>query len=142
MDEGSVMIVVATDAPLAHRELSRLAGRAFLGVARTGSSMSHGSGDYAVAFSTRPYPEPRASVAGAAAGRDDGEAAARARIRDGAVLSTLFEAVVEATEEAVLNSLFRATTVTGRGGRTAEALPVDEVLELLRRRGMLEGGGR
>lgn len=141
-DEGSVMIVVATDAPLAHRELARTAERAFLGIARTGSSMSHGSGDYAIAFSTRPYPEGEdAGDAARGAGGGTGRREAAARVRDGRVLSALFEATVEATEEAALNSLFRATTVTGRGGRTAEALPLEEVLDLLRRRGALEAGG-
>ncbi len=113
---GSVMIVVATDAPLAHRALQRLAERTFLGIARTGSWSSHGSGDYAVAFSTRPHGDPPE------------------RVRDGSTLSSLFRAAVEATEEAALNSLFRATTVTGRDGHTAEALPLDRVLEVLERR--------
>lgn len=118
---GSVMIVVATDAPLAHGELRRLAERTFLGIARTGSWSSHGSGDYAVAFSTRPYGDPPR------------------RIRDGATLSSLFRAAVEATEEAALNSLFRATTVAGRDGHTAEALPVERVREILEERGALDG---
>jgi len=120
---GSVMIVLATDAPLVHRELQRLAFRTFLGVARTGSTMEHGSGDYAVAFSTRPY-------------------GSAERVRDGETLSALFRAAVEATEEAVLNSLFRATTVTGRGGHTAEALPLEEVRRILNRHRMLEEGER
>lgn len=119
---GSVMIVVATDAPLAHGELARLARRAFLGVGRTGSWMSHGSGDYAIAFSTRTW------VGGGP------------RLRDGEVLSGLFRATVEATEEAALNSLFRATTVSGHRGRTAEALPVDRVVEIMRRHGLLREG--
>ncbi|MFQ5677881.1 MAG: P1 family peptidase [Gemmatimonadota bacterium] len=116
-DGGSVMIVVATDAPLAHRELQRLAYRAFLGIARTGSFMSHGSGDYAIAFSTSSAPSRR----------------------DPRLLSSLFEAVVEATEEAVLNSLLRATTVKGFRGHEAQALPVERVLELLRRAGRRHG---
>ncbi len=116
---GSVMIVVATDAPLAHNELRRLAERTFLGIARTGSWSSHGSGDYAIAFSTRPHGDPPA------------------RVRDGRALSALFRAAAEATEEAALNSLFRATTVTGRDGHTAEALPLGPVLEALEERGML-----
>lgn len=110
--DGSVMIVLATDAPLAHRELERLAVRTFLGLARTGSYMSHGSGDYAIAFST---------------------AAGPAR-RDGRVMSALFEAAVEATEEAVVNSLFKATSVTGHRGRSTRALPLGPVLEILGRR--------
>lgn len=109
------MIILATDAPLAHRELERLARRTFLGLARTGSTMSHGSGDYAIAFSTSAT-EPR---------------------RDGRLLSALFAAAVEATEEAVLNSLFGATAVTGFRGNRAEALPVDRTIELLRRMGAL-----
>jgi len=111
--EGSVMIVVATDAPLAHRELERLGRRTFLGISRTGSSMSHGSGDYALAFST------------------DRESR---RITRGGVMSDLFEATVEATEEAALNSLFAATTVRGHRG-TARALPIERVLEIMRSHG-------
>lgn len=117
--DGSVMIVLATDAPLAHRELQRLALRAFLGIARTGSSMSHGSGDYAIAFSTSGEPP----------------------LADGGTLSDLFLAAVEATEEAVINSLLRATAVTGFRGRRVEALPVERVLDILRAHGRLEPGG-
>ena len=113
--DGSVMIVIATDLPLAHRELDRVADRAFMGIARTGSYMSHGSGDYAIAFST-----------------DEGAA-----VRDGRSLSRVFEAVVEATDEAVINSLFGATSVTGHGGRTVEALPLEPTLRLLREAGVL-----
>ncbi len=116
--DGSVMIVIATDLPLAHRELERLASRAFLGVARTGSYMAHGSGDYAIAFSTGEAPP----------------------VRDGADLSRMFEAVVEATEEAVVNSLFRATTVRGYRGHTARALPLGPTLEILRSAGALAPG--
>ncbi|MFQ5688695.1 MAG: P1 family peptidase [Gemmatimonadota bacterium] len=115
---GSVMIVVATDAPLVHRELQRVAVRTFLGVARTGSHMAHGSGDYAIAFSTVREGAPR---------------------RDGALLSALFEATVEATEEAVLNSLFEATTVRGYRGHEAIALPLEPTLKILRRYGRLGG---
>lgn len=110
---GSVMIVVATDAPLPHRALERLAERTFTGIARTGSYMSHGSGDYAIAFSTHRGP---------------------ARDLDGRELTGLFIAAAEATEEAVLNSLFRAVTVEGFHG-TAEALPIDEVLRVMEDRG-------
>jgi len=121
---GSCMIVVATDAPLSPRDLKRLAARAVFGLARTGSSYSNGSGDYAIAFSTAPEVRVR-----------HGETAPRARIllpTDG--LSPLFEAALEATEEAVYNSLFRATTVTGNG-ETAEAIPIDRVVEVLKRYG-------
>jgi len=118
------MIVVATDAPLSPRDLKRLAARAVFGLARTGSSYSHGSGDYAIAFSTASEARVR-----------HGEATPRARLLlPGEALSPLFEAALEATEEAVYNSLFRATTVTGNGG-TAEAIPIDRVIEVLRRYG-------
>jgi D-aminopeptidase len=121
---GSCMIVVATDAPLSPRDLKRLAARAVFGLARTGSSYSHGSGDYAIAFSSAPEARVRY-----------GETAPRARLLlPGEALSPLFEAALEATEEAVYNSLFRATTVTGNGG-TAEAIPIDRVVDVLRRYG-------
>src|SRR2546425_8081306 len=123
-EAGSCMIVVATDAPLSPRDLERLVARAVFGLARTGSSYSHGSGDYAIAFSSAPEARVR-----------HGEAAPRTRLLlPGEALSPLFEAALEATEEAVYNSLFRATTVTGNGG-TAEAIPIDGVVEVLRRYG-------
>ena len=121
--DGSCMLVVATDAPLDSRDLRRLAARAVFGLARTGSSYSNGSGDFAIAFSTSPEMRSRFN-----------ETAARAR----AVLPTdatspLFEAALEATEEAVYNSLFQATTVRSAIG-TAEAIPVERVRELLGKR--------
>lgn len=130
---GSVMIVVATDAPLVHRELDRLAHRAFHGIARTGSWMSHGSGDYAIAFSVAGPEPPGAEQAGGARAAEGGatERELRTGLTDGGVLSRLFQATVEATEEAALNSLFRATTVRGWRGHRAEALPVDRVLRVL-----------
>ncbi len=122
--DGSIMIVVATDAPLDPRALERLAQRAFLGVARTGSWMANGSGDFAVAFATaaevRRGPLARGELL-----------RAPARTVATQALSPLFQAVVEAAEEAVLNSLFRATTVRG-ATFTAEALPVDSVMAVLR----------
>lgn len=121
--DGSCMIVVATDAPLDARDLRRLAARAVFGLARTGSSFSNGSGDYAIAFSTAATVRTR-----------HGERAPRTQSPlppDG--LSPLFQAALEATEEAVYNSLLRATAVTGNG-RTVEALPVERVRELLARR--------
>lgn len=121
---GSCMIVVATDAPLSPRDLKRLAARAVFGLARTGASYSNGSGDYAIAFSSAPEVRVR-----------HGETALRPRIllpTDG--LSPLFQAALEATEEAVYNALFRATTVTGNG-HTAEAIPVDRVVDVLKRYG-------
>lgn len=121
--DGSIMIVVATDAPLDPRGLERLAQRAFLGVARTGSPMTNGSGDFALAFSTAPGAR-RAPLAPHQLTRTAETVANDAQ-------SPLFEAVVEATEEAILNSLFRAEAVRGPRG-TVDALPLDSVLPLLR----------
>jgi len=127
--DGSVMIVVATDAPLGSRNLERLAARSIIGLARTGSSMSNGSGDFVLAFSTAPAA--RRPVGGATA------AGARALEElDNEAMSGLFQAVAEATEEAIYNSLFRATTVAGHRG-TVEALPLDQVLPVLERYGAL-----
>jgi D-aminopeptidase len=122
--DGSCMIVVATDAPLDARDLRRLAARAVFALARTGSSFSNGSGDYAIAFSTSPEMRTR-----------HGESAPRPRaVLPTEGVSALFEAVLEATEEAVYNSLFRATTVSSRG-QTVEALPLDRVRAILRKYG-------
>jgi D-aminopeptidase len=118
--DGSCMIVVATDAPLDARDLKRLAARAVFGLARTGSSFSHGSGDYAIAFTTSEALRTRSG---------DGSAQARTILPSEGV-SPLFQAALEATEEAVYNSLFRATTVTGNG-RTVEAIPLDRIRALL-----------
>ena len=122
--DGSCMIVVATDAPLDARDLKRLAARAVFGLARTGSSFSHGSGDYAIAFSTALNMRTRSG---------EREPATRSILPSDGV-SPLFQAALEATEEAVYNSLFRATTMTGNG-RTIDAIPVDRVRELLAARG-------
>lgn len=126
--KGSCMIVVATDAPLDARQLRRLAKRALIGLGNTGSSMSHGSGDYVIAFSTAI--SPRVSK-----GRIEFEAGERLRDEH---LSPLFQAVVEATEEAIYNSLLKATTTTGIDGHTVEALPIEEVKEILQRYGRLK----
>lgn len=115
--DGSIMIVVATDAPLASRNIKRLARRALAGLARTGSSMSNGSGDYVIAFST--------VVTGL-----------KEEVRNDD-MSPLFQAVIEATEEAIYNSLFAATTVTGYRG-TTEALPREATLEILQRYGVIK----
>jgi len=112
--EGSIIMVVATDAPLDHRALMRLAARTIWGLARTGSNGSHGSGDYAISFSTARGVAPLAPEA----------------------VAPLFDAVIEATEEAIYNSLFRARTMSGNG-RTVEALPIEPVKEILRRYGAL-----
>ena len=119
--DGSIMIVVATDAPLSDRNLERVASRAIMGLSRTGSSASNGSGDYVIAFSTH------ASVRRAF----DAERLSTQELANEET-SALFQATVEATEEAIYNSLFKATTVTG-SGRTVEALPIDRVREILRR---------
>ena len=120
--DGSCMIVVATDAPVDARDLKRIAARAVFGLARTGSSFSNGSGEFAIAFSSAPGLRTRF-----------GSTATQARTllpADG--ISPLFEAALEATEEAVYNSLLRATTVKSRFG-TADALPVDQVRDILKR---------
>jgi D-aminopeptidase len=121
--DGSCMIVVATDAPLTARDLKRLAARAVFGLARTGSSYSNGSGDFAIAFSTAPSARIRAS----------GNAPAKYEALPTDALSPLFQMALEATEEAVYNSLLRATTVQSRYGK-AEAIPIDRLRTILDRR--------
>lgn len=124
--DGSCVLVVATDAPLTSRNLGRLARRALAGMARTGAAGSHGSGDYAIAFSTA---ESVRIPHGAGAGEPPGTLALEV-LPDDAV-SPLFLAATEAAEEAILNSLFRATTMEGAGGRVVEALPLDRIRRLL-----------
>lgn len=123
--DGSIMIVVATDAPIDSRNLERLATRAFAGAARTGSSFSNGSGDYAVAFSTAA--EVRRPL--------DSASYKPVELSNNA-MSPLFQGVAEATEEAIYNSLLRANTVTG-SGRTIEAIPIDKVIAILRKYSVL-----
>jgi D-aminopeptidase len=123
--DGSIMIVVATDAPLSDRNLKRLASRALMGLARTGSVAGNGSGDYVISFSTAP----------AVRRQRDAARLSTTEIGNTEELSGLYEAVIEATEEAIYNSLFRATTVTGKGG-TVEAIPIDRVREILARYGI------
>ncbi len=127
--DGSCMIVVATDAPLEARQLERLAKRALLGLGAVGSPMTHGSGDYVIAFSTDE------SVR--IAYRSTENTRTRAVLRDEA-LSPLFQAVREATEEAVVNSLLKATTVIGHHGRKTEAIPIDRVIEICRKYGVVK----
>jgi D-aminopeptidase len=122
--DGSCMIVVATDAPLLSRNLERLAARAVMGLARTGSAASNGSGDYVLAFSTNPRVRRRSAEGEAALAELGNEA-----------MSPLFQAVVEATEEALYNALFMATPVSTRTQRVAP-VPVDSVARLLRGRGI------
>ncbi len=122
--DGSVIIVIATDAPLSDRNLERVASRAMMGLGRTGSSASNGSGDYALAFSTadsvrRAFDAPRHTTTELA----------------NQEMSAVFQASVDAVEEAVYNSLFMATTVSGNGA-TAEAIPLDRVREILARYGV------
>jgi D-aminopeptidase len=113
---GSVVVVMATDAPIEARNLRRLAGRAMLGIGRTGADGANRSGDYAITFSTNREHPPLPNDA----------------------MNPLFWAAIEATEEAVCNSLFRATTLTGNG-RVVEALPIDRTLDILRRHHRLRG---
>ncbi len=122
--DGSCMIVVATDAPLDARDLGRLAARAVYGLARTGASYSNGSGEFAIAFSTSPEMRVKHGERGTHS---------RATLSTESV-SPLFQAALEATEEAVYNSLLRATTVTGRG-TTSEAIPIEKVKEVLKKYG-------
>jgi D-aminopeptidase len=124
--DGSIMMVVATDAPLSARNLERLASRALVGLARTGSTLANGSGDYVIAFSTakecrRRVKEPLHQYAEL----------------PNSAMSPLFQAVAEATEEAIYNSLFKATTVKGFR-QTVEALPLERTLEILKKAGVLK----
>ena len=126
--DGSIMIVVATDAPLSDRNLGRVAARAIMGLARTGSSASNGSGDYVIAFSTAESVRRHVRF-------DPGASAANDSVRTVAdlpndAMSAVFEGVVEATEEAIYDSLFMATTVTGNG-HTVDAIPLDRVRAIL-----------
>lgn len=119
--DGSIIIVIATDAPVDHRQLKRLASRSMIGLGRTGSSMTNGSGDYAIAFST--------------ANRVNANDRTRnVQLLGNDAMSPLFQAVIEATEEAIINSLLKATTVTGNG-RTIEAIPIEKVKEILAKYG-------
>ena len=134
--DGSVMIVVATDAPLDHRQLERLGRRALAGVARTGSSFSNGSGDYVIAFSTqRPGGQPVRRSDSLTARPLDRLLDTIAVVTNDA-MSPLFEAAIEATEEAIYNSLLRAETVRGPRG-TIHALPLDSTTAILKRYGVI-----
>ncbi|MEX2532184.1 MAG: P1 family peptidase [Gemmatimonadota bacterium] len=124
--DGSVMIVIATDAPLSDRNLERLASRAMLGLARTGSFAGNGSGDYIIAFSTAEDVR-----------RHGGEGVPTPADLPNSATSPLFQATVEATEEAVINSILRATTVEGHGGTRSEAIPIEALVALLREAGRI-----
>jgi D-aminopeptidase len=120
--DGSCMVIVATDAPLDARNLKRLAARAMLGIGRTGSSASNGSGDYAIAVSTAEQVRIHSS---------DKSPTRKVEVLTNDAMSPLFQAVIEATEEAIYNSMFKATTMTGNG-HTIEALPIDKTVEILK----------
>lgn len=121
---GSCLIVVATDAPLDSRNLKRLAKRALLGIPRTGGYYSNGSGDYAIAFSTAP---------GVRVPHREKSLTMKVEIVRNEAMSALFQAAAEASEEAILNSMFKATTMIGKDGHRAEALPLDRLKILLER---------
>src|SRR5581483_5633358 len=126
--DGSCMMIVATDAPIDSRNLRRLADRALLGMARTGSSASNGSGDYAIAFSTAPQLRIRDS---------ENASTRHVELLTNEAMSPLFLAVIEATEEAIYNSMFRATTMSGNG-HTVQALPIDKTIDILKSHGALK----
>ena len=120
--DGSIIIVIATDAPVDARQLKRMAARAMSGLARTGSAMTNGSGDYAIAFSAAPDVRVK-----------PGENLRSVKVLGNDAMSPLFLAVIEGVEEAIYNSLFRAVSVKGKENRTVEALPIDETLKILRK---------
>ncbi|MBL7735783.1 MAG: P1 family peptidase, partial [Chitinophagaceae bacterium] len=122
--DGSCMMVIATDAPLDARNLERLAKRAFMGLAKTGGIASNGSGDYVIAFSSN------ASVRVSHNPEDKLYATATVQNDD---MSPLFLAAIEATEEAIINSLFAAETMTGHNGAKVEALPKEKVISILKK---------
>ncbi|PRX41949.1 L-aminopeptidase DmpA. Serine peptidase. MEROPS family S58 [Salegentibacter salegens] len=127
--DGSCMMIIATDAPLNNRNLERLAKRAFLGLAKTGGIASNGSGDYVIAFSTAEAVRVQYKIE---------TETLKQEIVPNDLMSPLFMATIEATEEAILNSIFMAETTTGFKGRTIKALPKEEVLKLLKEAGVLE----
>ena len=131
--DGSVIVVIATDAPVDARNLRRMAARAMMGLARTGAAGSNGSGDYAIAFSTDTDVRVRQPT------QAERNTARTIKSLPNDSMSPLFLAVIEATEEAVYNSLLRAITTTGRG-HTVEALPLDRTLEILRKHGLVSIG--
>src|SRR5690606_6286212 len=119
--DGSCMIVLATDAPLDARNLKRLAKRAILGLARTGGIASNGSGDYVIAFSTSK--DVRVAYSAQSLTR-------HTRVLRNDAMSPLFMSAIEATEEAILNSLFQARSSSGRDGHKVDALPISKVLDI------------
>ena len=125
--DGSIIVILATDAPLSSRQLYRLAKRGTWGLARTGSNGGHGSGDYFIAFSTSYRQCITTGVTLALA----------SFVQKESLLSPLFRATADAVEEAILNSLFKAETMTGRDGRTMPALPIDRVVHILKQYGKI-----
>lgn len=124
--QGSVIVVIATDAPMSSRQLKRLGMRVTFGLARTGTQGGNTSGDFAICFSTtrnRPHHSTTPTLQ------------LPQVVEDSAVINKLFDAVVEATEEAVLNSLFKAETMRGRDNRIIHALPIQETLEIMKQHG-------
>jgi len=121
---ASIMMIVATDLPLSNRLLNRISRRAPFGLARTGSRAGHGSGDYVISFSTT-WRDPDAKVK-----------TRRALAADESLINEAFIATADATEEAILNSMFKAETVTGRDGNSLEAIDIDRVLQILDDRGV------
>lgn len=130
--DGSCMIVLATDAPVDARQLKRLARRTFAGMARTGANFAHGSGDYAIAFSTAE--EVRIPAQSNSATRQTVSV-------DEAALTPLFEAAADATEEAIYNALLAAVTTRGRDGHVVEAIPIDRLRRTLDKFGRGSGTG-
>lgn len=122
--DGSCMIVVATDAPVDARNLERIAKRAIMGLAKTGGIGSNGSGDYVIAFSTAPQLRIRHEIK---------ERTETVTLLRNDAMSPLFMAVIEATEEAIINSLFAAETIKGKEGHTIKALPKEEVIKILKK---------
>jgi D-aminopeptidase len=118
---GSIIVIVATDAPLLPHQCARLAQRASLGIARTGGAGEDSSGDLLLAF---------------AVGNGDPETAGTATVLPNEQLNSLFYAAIEATEQAIVNALLAAETMTGRGGTTVHALPHDALLDVMRRHGL------
>jgi D-aminopeptidase len=130
--DGSIIMVIATDAPVDARNLGRMAARAMMGLAKTGSAGTNGSGDYAIAFSTSS--DVRIRTMANPVERNSARST-KTLLNDS--MSSLFLAVIEATEEAIYNSMFRANTMTGRG-RTVNALPLERTLEILRQHGAIK----
>ena len=128
--DGSIIIVIATNAPVDARQLKRRAARSMSGLARTGSAMTNGIGDYAIAFSTSSDVRIKMS--------DGNQNPRNVKLLSNDAMSPLFLAVIEATEEAIYNSLFRATTVTGKEKRTVEALPIENTINILRKYGKIK----